>query len=155
MGTRSMIGVGRDDEGYKASKWARTTEMGGRGLPAMTKVRQSALYSCATNDAPMRGAGVLLAARIRPVSQLRVRALARELGGTRETHVGVCCRLHSERTRIDVKSVPWVGRLSWKERRVENVDLGSGGGESTCSESDSEAIKVFNNKSHQRYLIQI
>ena len=62
----------------------------------------------------MRGAGVLLAARIRPVSQLRVRVLTRELGGTREMHVGVCYRLPSERTRMDVKSVPWVGRLSWR-----------------------------------------
>ena len=88
--------------------------MGEQGLPAMTKFRQSALYSCTTNDAPMRGAGVLLAARIRPVSQLRVRALPRELEGTREMHVGVCRRLHSEQTRIDVKSVPWVGHLSWR-----------------------------------------
>ena len=65
--------------------------MGERGLPAMTKISQSALYSFATNDAPMHGAGVLLAARIHPVSQLRIRALRRELEGTREMHVGVCC----------------------------------------------------------------
>ena len=39
----------------------------------MTRLRQLALYSCATNDAPVRGAGVLLAARIQPVSHsLRV-----------------------------------------------------------------------------------
>ena len=66
----------------------------------MTKLRQFALYSCAMNDAPVRGAGVLLAVRVRSVSQSLLSPSTSKVGRRegREGRTWKCCRLQG-RTR--------------------------------------------------------
>ncbi len=53
----------------KVSKHGRERHERGEneGLPTMTKLRQFTLYSCATNDVPVRGVGMLPVTRVRSV----------------------------------------------------------------------------------------